>query len=1176
MNNKLFGRNSHFVLAFLIASGTAQAVVDISDLPVYALQGVPPNIALTIDDSGSMKRAYVPDDLDTVGVRFRSKTYNGLYYDPAIVYRAPVDENGNALSTTYTQAWMNGFDQSRGSYDLSSEYQATTDYDPSSSSESRQGSEGHADYYLFDGSNAACDGDTANNDCYDRVDVNTLTASEKQNFANWYSFYRTRNLAVVSSATLAFSKLPDSVRVAWQNLHSCDGFDTSCQGWTSTSYDSRIAKFSGSHRQDFYNWLFREPADGNTPLLAAAKRTGEMFTTDRPYDHDPGVQTTPRYECRRNFSILMTDGRWNSGYATGIGDVDNTAKTLPDGEAYAPSSPYQKSNSDNNLADIAFKYWSEDLSSLPNSNILGHMPVGSDTTFVSGGSTATVTPYWNPRNDPATWQHLTTFTMGLGLDEYLNVSGIEWSGQTHSGAGYDALMSGAGSWPDTGEGIVPGNIYDLWHAAINSRGEFFSVNTPDDMVQAFQGIIADILDRVGSSSAVSINAPILSTDSLGFQANFNTADWVGNVRAFPFSDGSGSDTCNSQRKGAICDTPEWSAAEKLAAQNWDTGRSIITYKPSTSSGVSFRWNSLDASQQTALNSTDSLGSSRLDYIRGDSSNEGNSTTQFRTRKTLPNGNKHTLGDIVNSSPLFVGTPSLFLPESGFSGYAAFKTAQSNRQPVVYVGGNDGVLHAFNASSCTDSANCGKELFAYVPNAVYSNLKKLTASNFTHTSFVDGPLVSKDAYFSGSWHTVLVGTLGLGGNSVYALDITSPGSFSEANAANMALWEFQDPDLGTLQSKPIVTQLNNGVWAVIFNNGYNSASGVGYLYIVNLADGTLIKKIAVDNDTTLFPANGLSALADVDDNDDFKTDWVYGGDLYGNVWKFDVSSSDPNQWDVAYTSGSKPLPAFVAKDNNGNRLKITTAPVVNSHPTGEGHIVYFGTGIYLGFSDIYDTQTQTMYGIWVKEGNSHSLSITRDHLLNQEIVGVNTTAFSLSDARVTGNNKIYWHDENGLPLDANSNGKPDTHLGWYHDFNTEPGERVHQSPFIRGSTLVFVTVTPSDDPCSEGGTSWLYEIDALSGSRLPRTPFDYNFDGKFNDDDLVPINLDNDGLTPDEKVPGSAIRVKNGGVYYLDKNAVMTTDDGNEVKAVSTSTNKVISIGESGSSALPRSWVEILE
>jgi len=293
--------------------------------------------------------------------------------------------------------------------------------------------------------------------------------------------------------------------------------------------------------------------------------------------------------------------------------------------------------------------------------------------------------------------------------------------------------------------------------------------------------------------------------------------------------------------------------------------------------------------------------------------------------------------MVNSSPIYVGKPRARYPDNWGSGapessvsYSAFATS-STRVPMVYVGANDGMLHGFNADT-------GKELIAYIPNEVYPRLSALTSPTYSHKFYVDGSPTVADAFFDNQWRSVLVGGLNRGGQAIYALDITNPASMDETKV----LWEFSDNidndaagdagtefALGYTYSKPAIVRLHNGKWAAIFGNGYNntvndgsrSTTGHAVLYIVDLEDGSVIRKINTKAGTQTAP-NGLATVTPVDVDGDFIIEYVYAGDLQGNMWKFDLTDTTPSSWGVAYGTAASPQPLFVAKDSLGNPQPIT--------------------------------------------------------------------------------------------------------------------------------------------------------------------------------------------------------------------------------------------------------------
>ncbi len=415
----------------------------------------------------------------------------------------------------------------------------------------------------------------------------------------------------------------------------------------------------------------------------------------------------------------------------------------------------------------------------------------------------------------------------------------------------------------------------------------------------------------------------------------------------------------------------------------------------------------------------------------------------------------------------------------------------------YVGANDGMLHAFNA-------NTGNETLAYVPYAVFKNLSKLTASVYSHRFYVDGSPTVGDVHgkfgtscegSSPCWRSILVSGLRRGGQGVFALDVTNPATFQESNASKLVLWEFtdaDDADLGYTYSQPSLVKMANNKWAAVFGNGYNnteadgnaSATGHAVLYIVFLdrgldgvwtADTDYIK---IDTGVgEISTPNGLATPAVVDVDGDFIADYIYAGDLRGNVWKFDVTSATPTTWK------STPTQLFVATTTSGPQ-PITVRPEVGRHfHSDEGIMVYVGTGKYLETNDNSLTgPTQTMYVIWDKLDGSTS-AIPRSDLLQQEVLP------DLTTVRVTSNRAINW----------------DHHMGWYIDL-PETGERHASRPILRNERLIFTTIIPNDTVCDTGGRSWLMEVNAYTGRRLEVSPFDYNDDGKIDEQDLVAIDI----------------------------------------------------------------------
>ena len=775
-----------------------------------------------------------------------------------------------------------------------------------------------------------------------------------------------------------------------------------------------------------YNW-----DDVGTPLIAGLNRTGRYFDNTLGSSYaDPIVNT-----CQKNFAILFTDGYY--GDTGSVGNIDGD--------------PYR-----NTLADVAKYYYDRDLSDFPND--VAPDPDGFDT---------------------ATHQHMVTFTVAFGVEGLLtDTDGDGWP---------NPALSEASNWGDPATN--PGKIDDLWHAAWNSKGQFISAKHPGAVASGLQEALQVITNRAKTSSSVALSSGHIQTDTRLFQAQFVGTDWHGKLLAIPVASG-------GVLGGSTAD-----AGQLLPAPN---DRVILTRNSDTNTGVAFRWNNLSATQQAALNqdlggTVDGLGEERLDYLRGDDTNEDDATG-FRERS------QSKLGDIINSAPTYVGAPMFRYPDDwgtgepescGSCGYSSFKADNQDRTAMVYVGANDGMLHGFKAEGSIDTGLM-EELIAYVPESVYPRLTNLTAPNYAHKYYVDGTPTIVDAFWGSSWHTVLTMGLNKGGQGVFAMDVTDPASFTEANAASLALWEFtdaDDPDMGYTFSQPAVIRMHNGVWAAVFGNGYNntdndghaSTTGRAVLYIVRIDNGALIKKIDTRAGTTANP-NGLGTPAPVDVNGDYIVDYIYAGDLLGNVWKFDVTSSNPTQWASAFGSAANPAPLYTATGPGNVRQPITGRPTVGRGPFGTDLMVYFGTGRYLGNPDISDTSQQTFYAI-VDRGETVS---GRNNLVEQSIT------FTSGGYGVVSDNAIDETDD-----------------GWYIDY-PDTGERTLGNPILRGGRIIFVTVVPDSNSCSEGGVGYLWELGATNGGQLSAPPFDINGDGVFDEADMLDVDGDGDKDAPPQR------------------------------------------------------------
>ncbi len=634
-------------------------------------------------------------------------------------------------------------------------------------------------------------------------------------------------------------------------------------------------------------------------------------------------------------------------------------------------------------------------------------------------------------------------------------------------------------------------------AATNGTGRYYQANDEAELTAALQAALADIEARTSSAASVATNSTRLASDTFIYQARFSTSDWGGQLLAYPIGAG-GEVGVLADEPGAVPELPGrsgWDAAQEIPAAG---SRNIYTYDPATNSGMDFQWASLTDDQRTELDG-DGNGEKRLEYLRGDQQFETPNAPGFRRRSSI-------LGDIINSDPAYVGKQNYgfeLLPGDEGSTYKAYRksSAYQDRTPMVYVASNDGMLHGFSATT-------GAELLAFVPNAVYPELTAYsdTSFNLNHRLINDGTPRALDAYIGGAWGTVLVGTLGGGGKGVYALNVTNPDGFDESDV----LWEFtseDDSNMGVAIPEATIGRMYNGMWAAVVANGYNSG-GNATLFILDLATGDKLAEL----DTGVGDDNGLSSPTPVDVDGDRITDYIYAGDLKGNMWKFDVTSDDPADWEVAFEG--EPLYTACSEDpcTDDNRQPITARPEVGISPPA-GYFVYFGTGRYFAVGDNgVGTGDNTVYAIRDKNAKGTPSPVLptagRSTLLEQVIETEQLITFGAYREWIRTSSK---------------NTISDYQDGWYLDLPTT-GERQVSNTLLRAGRLIFTTVIPSGDQCSAGGESWLMEIDALTGSRLTESPFDFNRDRAFDIKDWVP----KDPNDPDgEKIPASGRKGSQG-------------------------------------------------
>ncbi|HRP87405.1 MAG TPA: PilC/PilY family type IV pilus protein [Gammaproteobacteria bacterium] len=1086
----------------LLSVGPASANVSIANSPLFVTSSADPNILFIIDDSGSMQWETMPDALTNIfsagcctnymmwvyprtaglhgggdydGIRvpsfattsimghvYRSALVNTVYYNPGITYLPWANADGSRmpnasptaapnrplfpgygtrnLTVNNTQAarWV----ENRTNADVN----ATRTFFP-------------AVYSTYTGP-AIADLNAAINDAasplwtianYQRTEIIPANApftgegrvnrsdctagsctydQEIQNFANWYSYHRNRIFASRAGIGSAFSVQPESMRVG---LGAINTTGTVIRG---------VRPFAGTDRTAFFDDLYRQniPPQG-TPLRLALDGAGQYFSrTDDlgPWSSTPGEAGGVDLECRQSYSILMTDGSAsgtntyaaagtrrdnNDGSGSNSMVINNPAQGGSD-YTYTPTDPFQDGRS-NTLADVAMYYWKRDLRpDLPN-----------------------LVP--TTETNPAFWQHMVTFGVGLGV-----------SGTIDPATAFAAIETGTPiAWPDPEYGTTNctgaaclARSDDVLHAAVNSRGGFFNAKDPEEFAIELASVLEDIVARVESSAtSAATSSAVLQTDTLLYTAGFRSGDWSGRLDARAVNE-------DGSLGGQV-----WDAEVQLALKT-PAARNIVTRRSDTGVAVTFQFANLSAAQQAALNRdpsgvNDGLGAQRVAWLRGDDNAHGSFRSRLPAGGTAPN-DLRLLGDIVNSNPKF-------------------------QDGVLYVGANDGMLHAFNAET-------GEELFAYVPSPMlvpegsdtFAPVSRLMDPDYTHRYFVDGTVSVVDLSVAGTPRKVLVGSLGAGGRTVFALDVTNPASFGPADV----LWEFSHPELGYNVGPPGIVRLSDGTMAAVFGNGYNSTSHRAMLFAVNMNTGALIQTV----DTGVGSAGNPNGLASP-----VITDWpvsnlranrVYAGDLQGNLWRFSVGGA-PANWNDA---GNVNM-LFTAIGPSGSRQPITAQPIVALNPVNSNEVVVaFGTGSYFRTDDqdMPGAAVQSLYGII--DTRTGASGVLRADLLEQEVTSQSVETF--------GGETV------GVRIVSDNDFDASLHDGWYLDLDVEDGERVISEGTYPSGPLQrrvrFSTLIPDENPCGTGRRGYIMDLDIISGGRTRYSVFDLNRDGNYDDLDQL--------------------------------------------------------------------------
>ena len=653
----------------------------------------------------------------------------------------------------------------------------------------------------------------------------------------------------------------------------------------------------------------------------------------------------------------------------------------------------------------------------------------------------------------------------------------------------------------------------LRNTASNGGGEYYTTASGISLNDALQNALTSIINSSASGSAAAVSTGYLTSTTRLYRGMFDSSTWAGKLECWALST---SDLTKGDLVGYPT-TPLWEAGALLDSRT--DARTI--YTAGTISGVyrRFEFTTGNLTTFTSAGFTN-YSSNWITYVRGEPLN-GGYPSGYRARVSR-------LGDMVNSPPTIFGPPNALY---GDNNYSTFKRTNADRQVLVLSGANDGILHASDATT-------GNEEWGFIPNSLLGKLKLLRSIPYSHTNFVNGAITVGDAFITSknesgevdgaaAWHSIVVCGLREGGRSFFALDLTAPRN-------PIPLWEVKSSTtngLGYTFGTPLIVQvpdagqIDRSRWVALLPNGYESPTTgkTASLLIVDLASGAVVREIVAD---TTHP-NGLASPAAIDRDGDDVVDTVYAGDLKGQVWKFDLSNSDPSKWSAGVL--------FAAKDASGVPQPITTAPEVILSNTYQ--IVLVGTGKYLENSDKASTQTQSFYGIYDRNGNLNKALLRGD--LTRQTVSV-----------VTQDDQT-WRVSSDNTVGAN---------GWYIDLPVA-GERVISDPIARSRKIIFTTFIPASDPCTPGGVSWLMELRLDTGGTVLKPAFDVTGDRFVDSNDVVQV-----GDTT--KMP-TGTQLGEG----LASTPAIVGSEGIEFKFISRSTGEITKVIEGGGSSQfgPRSW-----
>lgn len=945
-------------------------------------------------------------------------------------------------------------------------------------------------------------------------------AQERQNYANWKTYHSTRMELAKTGIGLAFQPLNPTFRLGWGTINTINNDD---------ELDKGVRLYNSTVQGEFLTWLYGRNVGGGTPNRRALNKVGQYFQrsdnsgpwADSPNGNSNGVtsggaEVTTHAACRRSYAMLMTDGYYNDSFSLTDEDTSSPpAITSPTSYQYTPIGPYSDSidgtKINNTFADAAMKYWVRDLRpNLPNAV----KPVPGDEAY---------------------WQHMNFYAIGLGLVGTLNASDpAVLASLTGSASSSPARTL---NWPSPST-ENPTSIDDMWHATVNGRGKMLNAKTAAELNSAIVQMMSDISGKEATQSGVAVSTASLTQGTKKYTPSYTSVSWNGNVTAFNLDPNTGNQTGVAWQVETLISTDLVTGKKtysSLIPSHAD--RKIFVGNGATSGtrAVEFKYDTMGATLRGQM--TGSVNADLINFLRGDDSKEHSSVTEsdptaiYRPRSTR-------LADIVNSTPVFVkdtldlayeklpsGTPGRDAYRAFVDGTGSPVAGGKKQRPegVLFVGANDGMLHAFRDGAVDAQGNVtsqgGLEVFAYVPNALLPSLHLLAEEAYQHRYYVDGPNVETDAYFANAWQNLVIGTTGAGAgvlagpgvsprSAVYAINTTNLNSGPTTLNASNVMWEVSSSQTDFSELGYALTDVQAGAslnsthpWIAIFGNGYESKSCKAMLYVVNLQTGARIKEINTGVGNCTNAKNGLGGVRVVR-NATQQIIGAYAGDLRGNVWKFNFNSNDTNAWGVDLggvpllkAGATQPLTAPPSV------LKMPPATTVPLAPT-TGYVVVAGTGKFYELSDITTTDQQALYSIWdplefgatVPAGTQLDMSVPSDKAkLVEQTIGTSITTTVNTFATVSSNTVDYT----ATPAKR----------GCFLNFVGTGQRMVYPIDILANRLAIVDTISPSNvslDPCvnENGGSATVYILDALTCGATSKPLLDTNGDGNVDENDLL--------------------------------------------------------------------------